>query len=45
MLFTAAVAGAHFGPDLVLGWDAVRGDTTQGWLMALIWVLDGGIFL
>ncbi|KAF4594953.1 SYS1-related integral membrane protein [Ophiocordyceps camponoti-floridani] len=42
MLFTALVAGMPFGPDLVLGWEAVRGDTTRGWLLALVWLLDGG---
>lgn len=42
MLFTSLVAGTHFGPQLVLGWEAVRGDTTQGWLSAFVWVLNGG---
>ncbi|SPQ24812.1 60f0b591-d224-4896-ae5c-d65336b3b7da [Thermothielavioides terrestris] len=45
MLFTALVAGTKFGIDLVFGWDAVRGDTTQGWLMGFIWVLDGGLLM
>ena len=43
MLFTALVAGLRFGPDMILGWDRVRGDTTQGWVMAFVWVLDGGL--
>ncbi|EQL01099.1 hypothetical protein G6O67_004945 [Ophiocordyceps sinensis] len=43
MLFTALVAGMPFSLDLVFGWDRVRGDTTRGWLLALIWVLDGGL--
>ncbi|TQN67949.1 Protein SYS1 [Colletotrichum shisoi] len=43
MLFTALVAGTGFSPDLVFGWEAVRGDTTQGWLGAFVWVLDGGL--
>ncbi|KAL0936976.1 uncharacterized protein CTRU02_209192 [Colletotrichum truncatum] len=42
MLFTALVAGTGFTLDLVFGWEAVRGDTTQGWLSAFVWVLDGG---
>ncbi|KAL1875947.1 hypothetical protein VTK73DRAFT_9658 [Phialemonium thermophilum] len=45
MLFTALVAGMRFRPDLVFGWRAVRGDTTQGWLMAFVWLLDGGLFM
>ncbi|MDA4133144.1 MAG: SYS1 family protein [Thaumarchaeota archaeon] len=45
MLFTALVAGTSFTLDLVLGWSAVRGDTTQGWLMAFVWVLAGGLFM
>ena len=43
MLFTTLVMGHRFGLDLVLGWDLVRGDTTQGWVVAFIWVLDGGL--
>lgn len=42
MLFTALVAGVSFGLDLVFGWEAVRGDTTQGWLFGFVWVLNGG---
>ena len=45
MLFTTLVAGTNFSLDLVFGWNAVRGDTTQGWLMAFVWVLDGGLFM
>lgn len=43
MLFTGMVAGTGFGLNLVLGWEAVRGDTTQGWLMSFVWLLDGGL--
>ncbi|KAK1574161.1 integral membrane protein S linking to the trans Golgi network-domain-containing protein [Colletotrichum navitas] len=43
MVFTALVAGSGFTLDLVFGWEAVRGDTTQGWLGAFVWVLDGGL--
>ncbi|KAH6606096.1 hypothetical protein Trco_005249 [Trichoderma cornu-damae] len=42
MLFTALVAGISFSFDLILGWDRVRGDTTQGWLLAFVWLLNGG---
>ncbi|KAK4154317.1 integral membrane protein S linking to the trans Golgi network-domain-containing protein [Chaetomidium leptoderma] len=45
MLFTVLVAGTKFSMDLVFGWDAVRGDTTQGWLMGFIWVLNGGLLM
>ncbi|PHH67838.1 hypothetical protein CDD83_6378 [Cordyceps sp. RAO-2017] len=43
MLFTALVAGMPFRLDLVLGWEGVRGDTTRGWLLAFVWLLDGGL--
>lgn len=42
MLFTALVAGISFNFNLILGWDRVRGDTTQGWLLAFVWILNGG---
>ncbi|KAG9251161.1 integral membrane protein S linking to the trans Golgi network-domain-containing protein [Emericellopsis atlantica] len=42
-LFTALVAGVPFGLDLILGWQRVRGDTTQGWVMGFVWLLDGGL--
>lgn len=42
MLFTSLVAGLPFSLDLVFGWETVRGDTTQGWVCAFVWVLDGG---
>ncbi|KAK3486609.1 integral membrane protein S linking to the trans Golgi network-domain-containing protein [Neurospora hispaniola] len=45
MFFTAAVAGNPFTLDLVFGWDAVRGDNTQGWLNGFIWCLVGGLVL
>lgn len=44
-LFTALVAGSPFGADLIFGWDRVRGDTTQGWVLAFVWVLDGGFVM
>ncbi|KAK7736662.1 hypothetical protein SLS53_006868 [Cytospora paraplurivora] len=45
MLFTSLVSGRSFSLDLVLGWTSVRADTTQGWLNAFMWILDGGFFL
>ncbi|KAJ3479445.1 hypothetical protein NLG97_g8320 [Lecanicillium saksenae] len=41
IVFTSLVAGQPFGVDLLLGWESVRGDNTQGWLMAFVWVFDG----
>lgn len=43
MLFTALISGMTLGLDLVFGWERVRGDTTQGWMLAFVWVLDGGL--
>ncbi|KAL8404420.1 hypothetical protein RB594_009317 [Gaeumannomyces avenae] len=43
MLFTALVYGRAFSLDLLFGWESVRGDTTQGWLTAFVWMLDGGL--
>jgi len=43
--FTALVMGTTFSVDLVFAWAAVRGDTTQGFLMGFIWVLDGGMLM
>lgn len=43
ILFTALVAGQPFGADLILGWEPVRGDTTRGWVLAFVWVLNGGL--
>ncbi|KAK0649363.1 integral membrane protein S linking to the trans Golgi network-domain-containing protein [Cercophora newfieldiana] len=45
LLFTSLVAGTHFSLDLIFGWSSVRGDTTQGWIIGLIWILDGGLFM
>jgi hypothetical protein len=42
MLFTALVSGNSFSLDLILGWDRLRGDTTQGWLLSFVWLFDGG---
>ena len=43
LLFTSLVAGSPFRFAMVLGWDYLRGDTTQGWLLAFVWILDGGL--
>jgi hypothetical protein len=40
ILFTALVAGKHFSIDLVLSWRSLRGDTTVGWMLGLVWLLN-----
>ena len=45
LLFTVLVTGTRFSLNLLLGWNDVRGDTTQGWLLGFIWVLDGGLLM
>jgi len=48
ILFTAVVSGQAFNLDLVLSWKSLRGDTTAGWVLGLVWLLNslfGVIFL
>jgi len=40
ILFTALVAGTGFSFDLVFGWKSLRGDTTKGWMLGLVWMLN-----
>lgn len=40
ILFTTVVYGTPFSLDLVFGWDYLRGDTTVGWMMGLVWMLN-----
>lgn len=40
ILFTTLVYGTAFSLDLVLSWDALRGDTTIGWILGLVWMLN-----
>jgi len=40
ILFTTLVMGTSFSASLVLGWDALRGDTTTGWMLGLVWMLN-----
>jgi hypothetical protein len=40
ILFTTLVAGTVFSVDLIFGWDNLRGDTTVGWMMGLVWMLN-----
>ncbi|KAL5121042.1 hypothetical protein ACEQ8H_000891 [Pleosporales sp. CAS-2024a] len=40
IVFTAVVAGKEVTTDLVLNWRSLRGDTTVGWTLGLVWVLN-----
>ncbi|KAL3453914.1 integral membrane protein S linking to the trans Golgi network-domain-containing protein [Aspergillus insuetus] len=40
ILFTTLVYGTAFSLDLVLSWNALRGDTTIGWMLGLVWMLN-----
>lgn len=40
IIFTALVAGKEINTDLLLSWRSLRGDTTVGWTLGLVWVLN-----
>ncbi|KAI6246627.1 hypothetical protein HI914_04801 [Erysiphe necator] len=40
IIFSALVAGKRFNLDLVFNWRSLRGDTTVGWMLGMIWVLN-----
>lgn len=40
IIFSALVAGKRFSLDLVFDWHSLRGDTTVGWMLGVIWVLN-----
>ncbi|KAL2826970.1 integral membrane protein S linking to the trans Golgi network-domain-containing protein [Aspergillus cavernicola] len=40
ILFTTLVYGTAFSLDLVLSWSSLRGDTTIGWMLGLVWMLN-----
>src|ERR1700753_3816918 len=40
IVFTALVAGEGVGLDLLLSWRTIRGDTTVGWMLGLVWMLN-----
>jgi protein SYS1 len=42
-VFTSLVLGQNFSPDLVLDWKSVRGDTTLGWTVGVLCVVNGFI--
>jgi len=40
IIFTALVAGKELSLDLLLNWQVLRGDTTVGWMLGLVWMLN-----
>ncbi|KAJ5174697.1 uncharacterized protein N7482_000574 [Penicillium canariense] len=40
ILFTTVVYGTPFSLNLVFGWSSLRGDTTVGWMLGLVWMLN-----
>jgi hypothetical protein len=44
VLFATVVAGTVFSLDLIFSWDSLRGDTTVGWLLSLVWLLNSFIW-
>ncbi|RKF63777.1 Protein SYS1 [Erysiphe neolycopersici] len=47
IIFSALVAGKRFNLDLIFDWHSLRGDTTLGWMLGVIWVMNSftGIIL
>jgi hypothetical protein len=41
IVFTALVAGSPVNLDLLFSWHSLRGDTTVGWTLGLVWMLNG----
>ena len=40
IVFTALVAGKEISLDLIFNWETLRGDTTVGWTLGLVWILN-----
>jgi len=40
IVFTALVAGKEVKVDLLFSWQSLRGDTTVGWMLGLVWMLN-----
>ncbi|KAF2129944.1 hypothetical protein P153DRAFT_396282 [Dothidotthia symphoricarpi CBS 119687] len=40
IVFTALVAGKEISADLIFSWRSLSGDTTVGWTLGLVWVLN-----
>jgi hypothetical protein len=45
IVFTALVAGSPIKLDLLFSWHSLRGDTTVGWTLGLVWMLNSLITL
>ena len=43
ILFTALVAGQQVSLNLIFDWRSIRGDTTVGWTLGIVWLLVGFI--
>ena len=41
IVFTVLVAGRPLSFDLLLSWRTIRADSTVGWMLALVWLLNG----
>lgn len=39
ILFTTVVLGQAFSIGLILDWSSIRGDTTLGWTIGVVWLL------
>jgi hypothetical protein len=40
IVFTVLVAGKDINLDLLLNWRTLRADTTVGWMLGLVWLLN-----
>ena len=43
ILFTALVADTAFSLDLILSWQSLRGDTTVGWTLGFVWLINSSV--
>lgn len=41
VLFACLTFGQRFSFDLIFDWHSVRGDTTIGWTIGILWLLTG----
>lgn len=40
IIFTALVAGKEVSADLMFNWRSLSGESTVGWTLGLVWVLN-----
>lgn len=40
IFFSAMVSGERYGLDVVLNWHSLRGDTTVGWMLGMVFMLN-----